>query len=72
MTQSLLYFYFMHFVGIVWNLNCASITGNLKIEMFAQDNKHGDQISDRLGVLVLEFCFSNCGFRNVKGDVPTE
>lgn len=62
----------MHFVGILWNLNSASITGNLKIEMFAQDKKCGDEIFDMLGVLVLEFCFSSCGFRNVKGDVPAE
>lgn len=62
----------MYFVGTLWNLNSASILGNLKIEMFAQDKKYGDQISDILGVLLLEFCLSKCGFRNGKGDVPTK
>jgi len=33
------------------------MTSNLKTEMFAQDKKCGDQISDMLGVVVLEFVF---------------
>lgn len=62
----------MYFVGTLWNLNSASTAGNLKTEMFSQNKKYGDQISDMPGVLVLEFCLSKCGFRNVEGDVPTE